>query len=275
MARERKGTLVYRAKPGWCARVTVTHRRRAGETVAPARHAQSDCGQEKASAAAREARRGDGPRCPDAAAEETVAEYKRAWIASRRAAGVVIAKDEDANLTGHVLPHIGKKPLSKVRPPDLRAILENVVALAYSQQTVRHVRAAMFRLFKAAWQDELIHEYPVARVEVPRVPGIKKERCILTDGELASYLESPVARDVEVKIMGLAARVEARAARGAAEGARQLVRKAAPTRSASGRRGAAQLHATWDRGAAQARREVLRRLRCRPALQRNADHAPG
>ena len=45
-----------------------------------------------------------------------------------------------------------------------------------------------FRMFGDAWRDELIPENPVARVKVPAMREIRKERVILTDEELAQYL---------------------------------------------------------------------------------------
>jgi len=206
MARERKGTLVWR-KSGWNALVTVTVD---GEPV----RKWFPLDTENKPAAKRKLARlvaklaADEPADPsDASSEDTVAEFEASHHARRMLHKVAMARDEHANMVRHALPEIGVKRLSKVKPADVASILDNVVALGLSQQTVRHVRAAIYRLFKAAWRDELIRENPVARVAVPKVHQVKKERVILTDGEFVRWYLSP-AKDLEVRLLGLVARFE-------------------------------------------------------------------
>jgi integrase len=66
----------------------------------------------------------------------------------------------------------------------------------------------MFRTMRAAWEEELIDENPVARVRVPRMAEVKRARMILTDDEIARYIASPNAKRVDMKVMSLASRTE-------------------------------------------------------------------
>src|SRR5262245_49003729 len=65
----------------------------------------------------------------------------------------------------------------------------------------------MYRLFKAAWQAELIETNPVERVTVPKMREVRKERVILTDEEIAQYLGCADV-DLELRLVSIVARVE-------------------------------------------------------------------
>jgi integrase len=207
MARERKGTLVWRAS-GWCARVTVTID---GEPVKK----WYPLGTDNKAAAKRKLARltaklaAEGPPDPsESTRQDTVKEYAEDWLSSRELRGIGMVRDERINLTRHVYPEIGNLPIDKVQPSHIRSILDAVAAKGLSRTTVGHIRALLHRLFKPAWVDRLIAENPVARVDVPTMKELRKARCILTDEEVGRYIESPKARDIEVKLMGVVARIE-------------------------------------------------------------------
>ncbi len=141
-----------------------------------------------------------------AAESETVADFAEAWLARREAQGVVMVRDERANLRDHILPHLAL-PLDEVRPVHIRAVIDAAIAGGYRRGTVGHLHRLMGRLFKSAWQDEVIRENPVLRVEVPALRETKRERVILTDAEIDLYMGCPNA-DLELRMLSLVSRVE-------------------------------------------------------------------
>jgi len=170
----------------------------------------------------------DAGKGPDAAAEiadaaQSVTEYANAWLQKRVAQGVVSAADERRRLQRHVLPVIGRLPLCDVRSAHVRAILDEMTLqtrerlkaedpmgtarTTYSRQSIAHVRATMFRLFVAAWPEELIESNPVARVPTPAMREVRKERVILTDDEFRRLIANP-AVDLELRMASLVARCE-------------------------------------------------------------------
>ncbi|HTA90914.1 MAG TPA: hypothetical protein VK745_15090, partial [Polyangiaceae bacterium] len=117
-------------------------------------------------------------------------------------------------------PAIGKRELGAVKAADIRAVLNDAVAgtirpkqrkwskalpKPYGRQSLSHMRATVFRLFDAAWRDELIPENPVARVRVPELDETSKARAVLTDAELAQLLAHPEV-DAEIKMLVLISR---------------------------------------------------------------------
>ena len=79
----------------------------------------------------------------------------------------------------------GDLKVTDVRPPQIRAVLMSAVAAGLAKGTVKHIRAAMNRLFGSAWQNELIPENPVLKVKLPKMRELKKARVVLTDQERA------------------------------------------------------------------------------------------
>lgn len=217
MPRPRTGSLRYTKKQGYCARVTRTVEGSSVRDWEPLGTHDPRVAKRKLTrlvAAAKIGAAGAAMRA-EARREETVAEYFATWIERRKAAGKVSATDEDCYLSKYALPAIGGIPLSNVRPPHVRAVLEDAIVKGYlrngvrrdlSRQSVRHIRAALFRLFKAAWQEELIPENPVTRVDVPQMREVRRERTILTDAEFEQYISSPRA-DLELRLMALVSRV--------------------------------------------------------------------
>lgn len=127
----------------------------------------------------------------------TVAEFAASWNEKRTAQGVVSAGDDAQRLRDYALPTIGSKHLGDVRAKDLNAVLDGAILAGKSAQTIKHIRAAMTRLFKAAWRAELIQENPAAKVELPKMPQNELAPVILTDDEftqLIAYLTERVAK---------------------------------------------------------------------------------
>ena len=197
-------------RAGWCARVTLpADDGSAGDRI------RVDLGTYDRSRAERmlatllqEAEYGTGLHAAKGKAlrAETFAVYAGTWLARRFTAGVVMAKDEKNNLERHVLPHLGKLPLTVVRPVHVRAVLAKA-AETLSRETVRKIRGVVSRVLGAAFREELIAENPVTRVEVPTdTRADVRERTILTDDEVRRFLAAPSV-DLELKVLSVCARV--------------------------------------------------------------------
>jgi integrase len=65
----------------------------------------------------------------------------------------------------------------------------------------------MYRMFDAAWREELVESNPVARVRLPDVRHLRKERMILRDNEFESFIAFR-AVDLELRMASLVARCE-------------------------------------------------------------------
>jgi len=138
---------------------------------------------------------------------QTVAAYAEAWLERRTALGIGMVRDERCSLVNDVLPLLGELDVGAVRPVHVRAVLDRAVERALARNTISHLRALLHRFFKQAWQDELIPENPVARVPMPRVREVRRDRSILTDAEFVRYLACTDV-DPEIQTMALVARVE-------------------------------------------------------------------
>lgn len=141
----------------------------------------------------------------------TFREYAEIWIQRREDEGVVSARDEAHNLRAYAYPILGSKRLSEVKPADVKQVISAALAAGRSHETVRKIRAAVFRVFRSAVvTDELVQDNPVAKTELPKrrgVVAVKKKRTILTDEEIAQYLACSKV-DEELQLMSLVARVE-------------------------------------------------------------------
>ena len=125
------------------------------------------------------------------AAIPTVASYLDAWTAKRVAQGIVSARDDAQRIRDYAMDAIGSKLIGDVRAADLDAVLDEAVEAGRSKQTVKHLRAALGRMFAAAWRAEIIPENPIKRVILPKMREQRKQRVILHDHEfevLMSYL---------------------------------------------------------------------------------------
>jgi integrase len=142
-----------------------------------------------------------------ASAPERVKDYAEAWLERREKQGIAKAPDERGILTNHVLPAIGRMPLSDVRPSHVRCILDEVAAKGRKRGTVEQVRGVLRRMFAEAWRAEVIESNPVDRVRLPAVREVRKERVSLTDDEFSRFIAC-AAVDLELRMLALVARCE-------------------------------------------------------------------
>jgi integrase len=217
--RPRKGTLELRGK-SWHARFTVTVE---GESMREWWDTLTNDERVARRRMAREQeRRNDGavPTLAAASAEQTVDEYAAPFFASRRARGVSSVAYEEG-LYAHVWrPAIGDKTLSSVTAADFNAVLDDALtgkllpakrkgrkteSKPYGHQSLTHIRAVAFRIFQAAWREELIPRNRVANVGVPEMEESRKPRAVLADSEIKILCVHPDV-DPEIKMLVLLSR---------------------------------------------------------------------
>lgn len=219
MARKATGTLIYTKGKGWCARVPVI----VGYVDdKPVREKQwFELGTESRAVAKRKVAKiiadnaaGVVPSPTTAKAPETVDAYADTWLKDREARKIRATEYERKYYERIWRPAIGMKALGDVTAADVRGVLADLAAgrilstrdEVYAAQSIEHVRATAFRLFQAAWREELITENRVARVSLPDMAEEeKKPRAVLTDDELGTLLAHADV-DSEIKMLVLLSR---------------------------------------------------------------------
>ena len=142
-----------------------------------------------------------------ASAVECVRDYADAWLGKREVQGIAKAPLERGYLRNHAFTAIGALPLGDVTPGHIRGILDDVAAKGLRRGTVEQVRGVLHRLFDDAWRAEIIESNPVARVKLPPMREVKKERVILTDEEFSRFVACSEV-DLELRMLSLVARCE-------------------------------------------------------------------
>jgi len=139
-------------------------------------------------------------------AEEPMETYADTWLRQRKAAGVVMYREEYTYWKLHVRPLLGSLKLIDVRPEHVVQVLDQLVRKGKSKQTVRHVKGFMHRMFADAWRANRIEANPVDRVKLPKIREQRKERVILTDDEFSKFITCPDI-DEEIRMLSLCSRV--------------------------------------------------------------------
>jgi hypothetical protein len=228
MPRARSGQLVYRRSSGFNARVWVDVKDEATGEIREERRwvplGTHDRDLAKRKMAKISALASAGDLTSDSAAKgkatETVRETKEAFITRRKAAGVVMAPDEERWLDDYAMKRIGELAITQVRTRDIKAILDEA-ALTLSKESVRKLRGTLHRMFKWAWEAETIAENPVARAPVPDHAKVdERPRTMLTDAQVLVFLNGRAgaaegkelrkdaeARLLELKMMAVCSRV--------------------------------------------------------------------
>jgi hypothetical protein len=137
-----------------------------------------------------------------ASAVECVRDYADAWLGKREVQGIAKAPLERGYLRNHAFSAIGALPLGDVTPGHIRGILDDVAAKGLRRGTVEQVRGVLHRLFDDAWRAEIIESNPVARVKLPPMREVKKERVILTDEEFSRFVACSEV-DLELRMLSL------------------------------------------------------------------------
>lgn len=104
-----------------------------------------------------------------AAGKETFKMYAERW----RAIQVHRTKTADrvaSELTRHVYPAIGSKPIAAIRPSDVQALTTALTAKKLAPSTVRTMMATVRAVFRAAVHDRVIALNPTEHVTLPEAP---------------------------------------------------------------------------------------------------------
>lgn len=136
---------------------------------------------------------GDASAVDEATAVETVAAACERIVEAAKVDGMRTWKSLQARLETDVVPHLGDMPVDKVRPRDVRYVLEQARERGLARLSLVHLRTALSKVFDTLWRDEDISENPVARVKVPSAERDMRQRVHLTQEEwdqLVLYLDS-------------------------------------------------------------------------------------
>lgn len=215
MPRARTGTLVYKRTTGWNARIWVdvkdetTGAIRQERRWVPLETHDKDLAKRKLAKIVAMLDRGEivADIKAEAKRELTLREYDAGLNEQRRTAGIRTVCDEEGWQRRCIHPELGGLELSRIRPTHVRTLLGGLVERGLRRNSIRTVRAVLFRSMRAAWEAELIPENPVARVRIPKMNETKKARTILTDDEIALFMTNPTVSP-ELKVLSFTARTE-------------------------------------------------------------------
>lgn len=91
-------------------------------------------------------------------------------------------------LTKHIIPRLGRKRLTSIKPIDVRRFVSEMVDAGYSPSTVRQARHLLGMILKAAVENGAISTSPAQGVKAPRVT--RREMQVLTSEQVTALAES-------------------------------------------------------------------------------------
>jgi site-specific recombinase XerD len=228
MPRARTGTLIYKRTTGWNARIWVDVRDEGSGEIQqerrwiPLETHDRDLAKRKLSKITSMVARGEviADVKEKAKAVDTVRSAAADFVERRKAAGVVMADDEEHWLNEYSLKTIGELEVTKVRPRDIKVILEDAKP-TLSRESLRKLRGTLDRLFDWLWEAEVIAENPVKRTAVPDDARVdERARTMLTDPQVLVFLNGTASGPngtkprksaernlLELKVMAVCSRV--------------------------------------------------------------------
>lgn len=125
----------------------------------------------------------------DAKRPETFSEAAERVYALRREGGAGSVDSDLSSLRRHVFPLIGPMPAPTVKASDVNAVLDHVKGLGLSRDTAAHVRQRISNIFAQLCREDSSLKNPVEDAVMPIYrDATVKERAVLSDAELATYL---------------------------------------------------------------------------------------
>jgi integrase len=124
----------------------------------------------------------------------TVAEWLATWLRQKEASGKVRARTlehYELKIRLHIVPAIGQKPLAKLTPSDVEAMLGAHVKSGMAPRSASHVRAVLRNALQRAERDGLISRNVARLAEAPSVPD--EERPALEPEEALAFLQAAEA----------------------------------------------------------------------------------
>ncbi len=138
---------------------------------------------------------------------ETAGEFATKLFERREREGVVMARDERTYWRKYMAPILNDLALIEIRGVHCQTVIDEAAAKGLAHGSLGHLKRLLTRVFKSARRAEIITGNPAEFVELPKRRGIRKERAILTDHEIAIFMACPDV-DLELRIISLVARTE-------------------------------------------------------------------
>jgi site-specific recombinase XerD len=103
--------------------------------------------------------------------------------------GVVSAADGWSRLKRWVFPTLGRRDVNEIKTREIDRVLDKVRDAGKAKDTVDHVLNDIRAVFRFLQRNGEIESNPATGATMPRFPRrVRKERAVLTDGELLIYL---------------------------------------------------------------------------------------
>jgi integrase len=120
-------------------------------------------------------------------AKTTVAQYAEQWMATLQVR-VSTRVNYSAYLRNHILPALGRHPLSVLRRSHIATFVAQLVDKGLAPSTVRHCYQIVAMLMRSACYDRLLAASPCYKVKLPAVPG--RTLPVLTPAQVQALLAS-------------------------------------------------------------------------------------
>lgn len=115
-----------------------------------------------------------------------VAEYAQDWLAQLQVKPATVAMYR--SIVTHQLGHVGPMRLTRVSPPDIRALLAEREREGYSGRTRRAILDVLRMMFRMAEGDQLVDSNPAQLVKAPRIDA--KEPVHFTAEQARRFLDA-------------------------------------------------------------------------------------
>jgi integrase len=116
----------------------------------------------------------------------TVAEYAQEWLAQLEVKPATVAMY--GSIVRHQLGHVGSMRLTRVSPPDIRALLAEREREGYAGRTRRAILDILRMVFRMAEGDQLVSGNPAELVRAPRIDA--KEPVHFTAEQARRFLDA-------------------------------------------------------------------------------------
>ena len=121
--------------------------------------------------------------------KETVADFMQAWIDGYKGNISVKSYDRYSGIVkGHIIPSIGKIPLSKLAPQHIQKIYADKLDSGLSPRSVRYIHVVLHRALQTAVKWHKLTTNPADNVDIPKAPHTEMQ--IWNESEVIQFLEA-------------------------------------------------------------------------------------
>jgi integrase len=126
---------------------------------------------------------------PVASARLTVEEWLKRWLETEKppATRPKTYTAYEYHTRAHLIPALGKKPLLKLQPQDVREFMQSRIAAGLTPKSVRHFRATLRAALNVAMHDGLIARNVAALAKPPRLD--KRSLHVFSEEEAMQFLQ--------------------------------------------------------------------------------------